>query len=211
MSPHLHGELAHRRAALADALGGGSATRARPFAERSDDGGGWGSHCATGGDHFGDWTCAEGLTCAPVLGEAQLGMCQHAEPRIGAACETGSVTQEADPHRDRVGAIDKRSCGAGVCERNAVGFPGGMCAGRCGNGDEDAVCGAIAILTDFNDCLAQRKPFAACIRDNARPAALRRCDALHPCRDDYICARAEGSGACIPPYFLFQLRVDGHP
>lgn len=30
-------------------------------------------------------------------------------------------------------------------------------------------------------------------------------------RDDYICARTpDGNGACIPPYFLFQLRVDGH-
>ena len=32
--------------------------------------------------------------------------------------------------------------------------------------------------------------------------------------DDFICAQAEGQpegrGACIPPYFLFQMRVDGH-
>jgi hypothetical protein len=52
---------------------------------------------------------------------------------------------------------------------------------------------------------------------------LKGCDANEPCRDDYICARTAAGhsaskdarerahGACIPPYFLFQLRVDGHP
>jgi hypothetical protein len=41
---------------------------------------------------------------------------------------------------------------------------------------------------------------------------MRGCGEAAPCRDDYICARTPaGGGACVPPYFLFQLRVDGHP
>ncbi len=41
-------------------------------------------------------------------------------------------------------------------------------------------------------------------------AGLRACDDQNPCRDDYVCARAAHGGACLPPYFVFQLRVDGH-
>ena len=79
------------------------------------------------------------------------------------------------------------------------------------------------ILQGFNACLAARRPFAECLRNNVRPAVLKGCDANEPCRDDYICARTAAGhsaskdarerahGACIPPYFLFQLRVDGHP
>ena len=38
-------------------------------------------------------------------------------------------------------------------------------------------------------------------------------NAARSCRNDYICARiGDGDdGACVPAYFLFQLRVDGHP
>jgi hypothetical protein len=39
------------------------------------------------------------------------------------------------------------------------------------------------------------------------------CSAERPCRDDYECARVPGAepgtGACVPPYFVFQLRLDG--
>jgi hypothetical protein len=87
-----------------------------------------------------------------------------------------------------------------------------MCTSTCATLGAGAVCGKIAVLRGFNDCLARKEPFARCLADNATPAALRACDAEHPCRDDYLCARGpDGGGACIPPYFLFQMRVDGHP
>ena len=86
-----------------------------------------------------------------------------------------------------------------------------MCSRGCTALRAGETCGSIAILHSFNACLAARKPFAACLRDNVRPAALRAGSEAEPCRDDFICARTtEGRGACIPPYFLFQLRVDGH-
>jgi hypothetical protein len=38
------------------------------------------------------------------------------------------------------------------------------------------------------------------------------CDTTRPCRPDYLCAKtATGVGACLPPYFVLQMRVDGHP
>jgi hypothetical protein len=209
MSPHLADELALRMRAFAD-----GSKRPRPLAERvppaiAGAAGRWGEHC--GLEAFSEWSCGEGLRCQPLLGDAEVGACVEEQPAVGGACETGVVTREANPHRDRVGRIEQRACQSGVCERNAVGFPGGMCSARCGAGGDEAICGAIALLVDFNDCLAERRPFAQCITDNSRPAALRRCSQAEPCRDDYVCARAPGGGACMPPYFLFQLRVDGHP
>ena len=109
--------------------------------------------------------------------------------------------------------VRKLSCVEGShCEVSSVGFPGGMCSSDCSNLNNNATCGSIAILFGFNQCLGQRNAFDKCLTENVRPAALRRCDNLLPCRDDYICAKTlNGQGACIPPYFLFQLRVDGHP
>jgi len=74
-----------------------------------------------------------------------------------------------------------------------------------------ATCGGIALLTEFNACLAAQIPFERCVAAHTRPGALRACDFHHPCRDDYVCARGASSGMCIPPYFTFQLRIDGHP
>lgn len=47
-------------------------------------------------------------------------------------------------------------------------------------------------------------------------ATLKACDVLTPCRDDYVClatttTSTSRKGACLPPYFLFQFRLDGHP
>jgi hypothetical protein len=206
LSPHLGDEIELRR--MAD--------RQRPLPERTPgaDKGDWGAHCGLTPEHFADWTCAVGLSCQHTLGEEHVGQCLDvSRVQIGAPCEVGTVTQTANPRRDRVGAIKKKTCSGGaVCERNAVGFPAGMCAGACSTDAPEATCGGIALLTDFNDCLARGLPFGRCITTNSRPAGLRRCDADHRCRDDYVCAdTGRGSSACMPPYFLFQLRVDGHP
>ncbi|RUV09363.1 hypothetical protein EOD00_15755, partial [Mesorhizobium sp. M7A.T.Ca.TU.009.01.3.1] len=71
----------------------------------------------------------------------------------------------------------------------------------------------------FNDCIASGKDHKFCTKDFPKTAGLRACDKAHPCREDYICtagyddlAQAKaGKGTCIPPYFIFQFRVDGHP
>jgi hypothetical protein len=91
-----------------------------------------------------------------------------------------------------------------------------MCAGSCDALPEGATCGGIPLLAEFNGCLGRGVSFERCIAENTRPGALRACGFHAPCRDDYVCARggsdaAPGVGVCMPPYFLFQLRVDGHP
>ncbi len=114
------------------------------------------------------------------------------------------------------------------------GFPDGMCHGRCEtlgdlSDDRKTICGGVPSGTGrfggFNKCLFElKKPFPVCLEDDARPSLLRACGAKSPCRDDYACVRvlprsATGKeamekdptmGSCMPPYFVFQGRVDGH-
>ncbi|SEF29978.1 hypothetical protein SAMN03159371_04556 [Variovorax sp. NFACC28] len=138
------------------------------------------------------------------------------KPTVGARCEPTRISQSANPWLDRAEKLPRISCEGlfSVCEKTSVGFPGGMCSGPCDPNDRNGTCGGIAILSDFNSCLAAKKPFGECLAKHTRPGNLRSCSAQQACRDDYICAQAEGQpegrGACIPPYFLFQMRVDGH-
>lgn len=180
-SPHLQDELARRRSYVHAAL---STSRPDPFRP---------------------------------LAEPRTANDAPAKPEVGANCEPTRITQSANPRLDRAEKLPHIACeGAlSVCEKTSVGFPGGMCSGPCDSRDKNGTCGSIAILGDFNQCLAANKPFGECLSKHSRPGNLRSCSAQRPCRDDYVCAQAEGQseghGACIPPYFLFQMRVDGHP
>lgn len=214
-SPHFILDAPRRRAVLEALQQGREPNWARPFSERADDGeGGIGSHCGLV-PAFDTWTCNAGLRCQPdqmPLGETPVGICRSEIPLAGEACEIGRVSQEINPLKDRVQISERRDCGLSrVCERAQVGFPGGMCSAACEDLKTGETCGAIAILADFNRCLAEGRPYTSCARDHVRPGALQACDARHLCRDDYVCAATRTGGACIPPYFMFQLRVDGHP
>lgn len=103
------------------------------------------------------------------------------------------------------------------------GFFGGMHKRKhCADVPKGAVCGneagrhftacAVGLTKDgtssFVPCLT--RAFAS------DKATLRACDVLTPCRDDYVCLATVNTprtklGACLPPYFLFQFRLDGHP
>jgi hypothetical protein len=210
VSAHVLDDL-QRREHIASAMSEGhSPELAAPFAERARSGA-YGAHCGLGADPtFADWTCDEGLECSSAetsIGDL-VGQCLPITRQVGDSCERGSVTPNADPRRDRLGRISLDDCPEMVCNRSAVGFPGGMCTASCGA--PGSSCGAIAILDPFNACLARGAEFLSCIRDNVRPAGLRACDRDERCRDDYVCARAQRGGVCLPPYFVFQLRVDGH-
>jgi hypothetical protein len=216
-SPHFLHDQPRRLCYLAALATGAAAVSARPLSVRADrDDGGFGSHCGLGDLSFASWACRPGLRCELVTADdkvSRTGVCLPEIPVAGSACRLGHIVHDRDPHRDRM--VEQRHTGCGssaICESAEVGFPGGMCSRGCSDLQPDETCGSIAILPSFNACLAARKPFAACLRENVRPAALRACSEAEPCRDDFICARTtEGRGACIPPYFLFQLRVDGHP
>jgi hypothetical protein len=216
-SPHFVRDQPRRLAYVAAVAAGAPADAARPLSVRAaGDEGGFGSHCGLGDPSFAAWTCGRGLRCHAITVDdkvSRTGVCLPEMPIAGSACQPGRMVHDRDPHRDRVVGQGETGCGpSAICESAGVGFPGGMCSRGCSDLRPGEACGTIAILQGFNGCLAARKPFAACLRDNVRPAALKACSEGEPCRDDFICARtAEGQGACIPPYFLFQLRVDGHP
>src|SRR5207253_783686 len=103
------------------------------------------------------------------------------------------------------------------------GFPAGMLRIKGAKGDTcpsnlpgEATCGRVAAM-GFNKCISDGKPFPECLQFT-ETAGLRACDRANPCRDDYICtapyrglADGRNMGTCIPPYFMFQFRVDGHP
>jgi hypothetical protein len=214
-SPHLVSELPRRKRLFEAALAGAPLDFTQPLAERSHYDG-YGAHCGTGTDpSFAAWGCAAGLVCSSYdspTGEG-VGQCLPPSPReAGDPCEFAALTPHGNPLRDRAAGARQSSCGErAVCNRNAVGFPGGMCTETCADLSAGAACGSIAVLEPFNACLARGEPFQDCARDHVRPAGLRACSAETPCRDDYVCARGTAGGTCIPPYFLFQLRVDGHP
>jgi hypothetical protein len=212
-SPHLDAEVP-RRAAYVAALAAGRATDdSRPLPDRDRIAGGYGAHCGLGDAGFADWKCQPGLACSGGEGGDDVGQClPTGAPRAGDPCERGQWIASADPLRDRVAPRGSDTCArGGGCFTNYGGFPGGMCAISCQAAGPDEACGLIPILKDFNGCVARGVPFDTCILDNADPAAMRACDADHPCRDDFICARSKSTrGVCMPPYFLFQLRVDGH-
>jgi hypothetical protein len=214
-SPHVIAELTRRARVVAAALASAPVDFGVGFPERTGAGG-YGDHCGLGDEpSFRDWDCAPGLACRPYdapRGE-HVGQCLPAvAASAGDPCEHGPLKPANDPTRDRVASVTREECAANaVCNRNAVGFPGGMCTEDCGALSKSARCGAIAVLEPFNACVARGEPFFDCLTSHARAAGLRACSAAEPCRDDYVCARTATGGACIPPYFLFQLRVDGHP
>lgn len=217
-SPHLLRDQVRRGAFLAAVAAGRDGLAARPLSERADEGdSGYGSHCGLGDKGFAHWTCDPGLSCqgfGNASGDKTVGQCfAKGEAEVGDPCEVGTMKMNEDPTKDRVVDVRSRDCGnGGVCYVNYGGFPEGMCGIACETKDKNAACGAIAILKDFNGCLAKGGLFTQCVEDNVDPLGLRRCDDANPCRDDYLCVRTKRSeGTCIPPYFLFQMRVDGHP
>jgi hypothetical protein len=212
MSPHLHAELERRRAYLLAVANGADPDERRPPAERGAHDDGEGARCGLGDPGFTRWTCAAGLACTRES-DADVGVCTKASgPSVGDACESGVISPNTDGRTDGMRLGARAACEGGrVCEVNAVGFPDGMCAGACDALPPGATCGGIPLLSEFNACLVAGTSFERCIADNTRPGALRSCSFHVPCRDDYVCARAPQGGVCMPPYFLFQLRVDGHP
>ncbi|UOF02733.1 hypothetical protein [Bdellovibrio reynosensis] len=216
-SPHLISDIERRITYFNDLLNDKKPDAARPFSERDPKIlGKANEHCGFPNSEFQSWKCAPGLTCTSVISPAtssELGLCLPNESLAGLPCETGTISQTANDKKDSLTKGTPRSCGAGyICQNTRVGFPGGMCSKGCANLKPGETCGSIAVLAGFNDCLARKKPFAECLANNTQPGALQACDETTPCREDYICTKTkEGKGACIPPYFLFQLRVDGHP
>jgi hypothetical protein len=213
-SPHMIEEEGRRAAVLAAVLEGRAPELARPPTARGTDrAGDLGAPCGLGDPGFAAWTCADGLRCDPhdAPPGAPLGVCVGAAPTIGDRCDVGPIAPGREAGRDAMPRARRHACPPATrCVRRGRGFPAGMCmAPSCTGLPDGAVCGAIA-SSGFDRCLVAGGG-ARCL-GKASAVGLRGCADDRPCRDDYLCARTpDGAGGCVPPYFLFQLRVDGHP
>ncbi|MBW2461888.1 MAG: hypothetical protein JRH11_09585 [Deltaproteobacteria bacterium] len=227
ISPHLLRELPFRADVLR-AIAEERPLPARPFADRGASTGRVGDACGLGDPTFEAWTCAEDNVCKDRHGD-DVGACAPADgPHAGDGTEAGLMTRDRRGLRDRIRGVRTEAClpiddGPARAAPSANGFPNGICAAPCetfGTVVGDRICGPVpngqgTRFDGFTRCLSEhRQNFDTCLGDDAHPTWLRRCDLDDPCRDDYLCVAVpdapEGQGACMPPYFLFQVRVDGH-
>lgn len=211
MSPHLMSDLERRRDYTEKLAGGSAPDEFRPVPERQGTGRGFGAPCGLGDAGFAEWTCDAGLSCRKQEDE-EIGVCAGA-PDIGSACEYGSMLPGTKPHRDRIADLSKHACGPEQsCVTNFSGFPQGTCSAACDHIGAAGACADFLDVDGFQNCLRGRRPFDACAREHVFDTGLRACDAEHPCRQDYVCAKtSKGPNACVPPYFVYQLRLDGYP
>ncbi|WP_332687047.1 hypothetical protein [Bosea sp. (in: a-proteobacteria)] len=157
----------------------------------------------------------------------------------GQPCLTGAIsTAVGKPYLDRYrqtgqfGAFAKGfSQTAFNCRPAKIGVPGGMAYRQCTPGDRifagfangkvpDEICG-LAGGKAFDDCVATNQ-FDACLAKAVTRGNRGTCSATSFCREDYMCqaipddvpgatTTVKDYGFCSPTYFLFQMRIDGHP
>lgn len=212
LSTHLESDLERRRVYLSAVAAGSEPDEYRPIPERQGTGNGHGAPCGLGDPGLAEWTCAEGFVCRP-LEDPEVGAC-FAEGAIGSPCEYGVMLSRGKPHRDYVSRMTSHACAAPQsCDGNFSGFPLGSCGASCSARTESGACGDFLDVDGFQNCLRARISHDECAKKHVFKTGLRACDAANPCRQDYVCVRTEqpGVGACVPPYFVYQLRLDGYP
>jgi hypothetical protein len=185
--------------------------------------------------HFkAPFSCDGNTTCRVLAANGrapvEFGQCM---PRSGGfaglPCVSGDVDNQSNARAERLSRRNLGCAGNGnFCLAPVEGTPGGMCSGRCtqlgavSNGGNE-ICAFGAIGTRFDACAATGN-IASCIEQSVAPAPRTACDDNTPCREDYMCQRLEpltggapitttprGKGFCNPTYFIFQMRLDGHP
>jgi len=161
--------------------------------------------------------------------------------KIGDPCESVRLESERGPDGDTVAShhadtcdvvrhevVDGKTTDLCVkspkskmrCNPNKNGFPGGMWTGPCprpGFMVDGGVCERIPHFGFEGRCFARTAVLEECLTKppNFSQELLRTCSRTEPCREDFVCARMPNmpldKGACVPPYFIFQTRVDGPP
>lgn len=211
-SAHLERDLERRRAYVSKLAAGEETEEFRPIPERQGTGSGFGAPCGLDDPGFSDWKCDPGLRCEKFE-DAEVGTCVL-ERAIGSPCQYGEVISQSKPLRDHVGSMKKLACEERqYCHDNRSGFPLGACEAACNSNAPNSTCADFLDADAFQNCLRSRKTFEACAKEHVAGAGLRTCSTDDPCRQDYVCvrSRAPGVGACVPPYFVYQLRLDGYP
>lgn len=235
-SPHYLAELVNRKAYFADlARGAEDKLRRTSFHPAVGTRATVGTHCVMPQDQGAfrnTWSCEAGSSCVALAKNSRagvdLGVClPEREGFAGLPCLAGNMTDGATPRADKLATQNLGCKGAYACLKPEEGTPAGMCVARCKgrlgtmNGDHE-IC-AYGGGAAFDSCAASGN-FASCIEDSVRPAPRQACDEENPCREDYMCQRLEslssratltstpkGKGFCNPTYFIFQMRLDGHP
>ena len=228
ISEHLREILDWRFRFLKQAATGHIPTEPVPIAERPDPEGGFGAHCAvttTESNEDPAWPCAKGFVCqpSPVHGDT-IGQCvREGSTLVGDSCESVTLLPTPGPDGDGVLPDHEVECfsAKGVrCEPNHNGFSGGMCSAECdreGARAHGGVCMRVPHHGFEGACFKPDSIIEKCLtkRPNFDFQLMRACSRTEPCRDDYVCARLPDSeldqGGCVPPYFVFQARVDGPP
>jgi hypothetical protein len=226
ISSHLAEELPWRLRGLEATAADADYDEPRPFAEHASPGGGYGAHCGLGDPGFASWTCDPGLRCRDTSGD-EVGMCAPDRTNgPGDACQNVTLARAEDPMSadgdpvapgrvERCRPADPQNRISG-CSPNGFGFPGGACTEDCsteGDVAGSSICAKVPASGFESDCFSRPEPPEACLAEHLLARRVRACSAGSPCRDDFACARVAhappGVGACVPPYFVFQARVDG--
>lgn len=158
----------------------------------------------------------------------------------GQACLAGRIdtAPTAQAWRDRftvTAQLNSRATAIGyrdhTCRPPVGGAPAGLAYRKCtdedrrfagfrpGQAPPNEICG-FAGGKAFDICVASND-FASCLGDSIVRGMRATCSAERMCREDFMCqalpadlpegARVAGLGYCSPTYFLFQMRLDGHP
>jgi hypothetical protein len=175
----------------------------------------------------------------PRLGLA-YGQCMPKREVSGLACRSGRVAPSAQPYNDRLkltGTLNsfapRPSATAYNCRPPSIGVPGGLAYRQCSAVDRSferfakrggempaEICG-LAGGKDFDRCVAS-KDVAGCLHASVARGNRPTCGRERHCREDYICQSLpdevphservpDDVGFCSPTYFVFQMRLDGHP
>ncbi len=198
-------------------------------------------HVGAGFTCEGRATCTDLAENAAVgVSYGQCVLNERRDEFSGQACLTGRITtaDAARPWLDRfavTGQINSRAARINArdhtCRPPVGGAPAGLAYRQCDETDRrfarfapgrtppNEICG-FAGGRAFDICVATND-FANCLGGSIVRGMRATCSADRLCREDFMCqalpadlpevGRVAGLGYCSPTYFLFQMRLDGHP
>jgi hypothetical protein len=184
------------------------------------------------------WTCGLGTTCQAVIRNDKLpstmGQCLPADRQAsaGLSCLSGDIANGPWAFLDRLRLTRLpagRDAARAICLPPKLGVPGGFYHRPCSeaetsfegfrNARPSEICG-LGGGRSFDLCAASGD-FASCLDKSIVRTMRQTCGGDQFCREDYMCQElpdglpgselVKDVGYCSPTYFLFQMRIDGHP